>query len=86
MRTLHPLPPSITDPDATTYDDATASAAPSTSTSMRPDPHGRDFRQGQGHLSASFTKRVHVHPSPEDLRAASDHLTVLLGFEDDTAA
>jgi hypothetical protein len=37
-------------------------------------------------MSASFTKRVNVHPSPEDLRAASDHLTVLLRFEDDAAA
>lgn len=38
-----------------------------------------------GHVSASFTKRVYVHPSPEDLRSASDHLTVLLGFEEDAA-
>lgn len=39
-----------------------------------------------GHVSADFTKRVYVHPSPEDLRSASDHLTVLLGFEDEPAA
>ncbi|MFJ9376843.1 tyrosine-type recombinase/integrase [Streptomyces sp. NPDC101455] len=39
-----------------------------------------------GHVSASFTKRVYVHPSPDDLRAASDHLTVLLGFGEETAA
>jgi integrase len=39
-----------------------------------------------GHVSASFTKRVYVHPSPEDLRSASDHLTVLLGFGDEAAA
>jgi integrase len=39
-----------------------------------------------GHVSASFTKRVYVHPSPDDLRAASDHLTVLLGFGDEVAA
>lgn len=39
-----------------------------------------------GHVSASFTKRVYVHPSPDDLRAASDHLTVLLGFGDEAAA
>lgn len=38
-----------------------------------------------GHVSANFTKRVYVHPSPEDLRAASDHLTVLLGFGDEAA-
>jgi len=39
-----------------------------------------------GHVSASFTKRVYVHPSPEDLRSASDHLTVLLGFGDEAVA
>lgn len=39
-----------------------------------------------GHVSAEFTKRVYVHPSPDDLRAASDHLTVLLGFGDEAAA
>ncbi|MFR0354107.1 tyrosine-type recombinase/integrase [Streptomyces sediminimaris] len=39
-----------------------------------------------GHVSADFTKRVYVHPSPEDLRSASDHLTVLLGFDDESAA
>jgi integrase len=39
-----------------------------------------------GHVSADFTKRVYVHPSAEDLRSASDHLTVLLGFEDESAA
>lgn len=39
-----------------------------------------------GHVSADFTKRVYVHPSPEDLRSASDHLAVLLGFDDETAA
>ncbi|MFG2459541.1 integrase core domain-containing protein [Streptomyces sp. NPDC048523] len=50
-RPLHPLPPPITDSDAfthLTYDGATASAAPSTSTSMRPDLHRRDSRTGQG--------------------------------------
>ncbi|WP_398939749.1 integrase core domain-containing protein [Streptomyces sp. IB201691-2A2] len=88
-RPLHPChrrPPTRTPSPTSTYDDATASAAPSTSTSMRPELHGRNSRQGQGHVSASFTKRVHVHPSPEDLRAASDHLTVPLSFEDDAAA
>lgn len=39
-----------------------------------------------GHTSANFTKRVYVHPSPDDLRAASDHLTALLGFGEETAA
>ena len=39
-----------------------------------------------GHTSASFTKRVYVHPGPEDLRAASDQLTVLLGFGEEAAA
>ncbi|MEV6833572.1 tyrosine-type recombinase/integrase [Streptomyces sp. NPDC051133] len=39
-----------------------------------------------GHVSADFTKRVYVHPAPEDLRAASDHLTTLLGFGEDVAA
>jgi len=39
-----------------------------------------------GHVSAEFTKRVYVHPSPDDLRAASDQLTVLLGFGDEVAA
>ncbi|WP_435270612.1 tyrosine-type recombinase/integrase [Streptomyces sp. 1222.5] len=39
-----------------------------------------------GHVSADFTKRVYVHPAPEDLRAASDHLTTLLGFGEDIAA
>ena len=39
-----------------------------------------------GHVSAAFTKRVYVHPGPEDLRAASDQLTVLLGFGDEAAA
>ncbi|NUV60646.1 tyrosine-type recombinase/integrase [Streptomyces sp. CAI-85] len=39
-----------------------------------------------GHVSAAFTKRVYVHPSPDDLRTASDHLTVLLGFGDEVAA
>ncbi|MFD4941067.1 hypothetical protein ACFVYE_22220 [Streptomyces sp. NPDC058239] len=39
-----------------------------------------------GHANANFTKRMYVHPSPEDLRAASDHLTSLLGFSEDEAA
>ncbi|MEU1402962.1 tyrosine-type recombinase/integrase [Streptomyces sp. NPDC005728] len=38
-----------------------------------------------GHVSPSFTKRVYVRPGPEDLRAASEHLTVLLGFGDESA-
>jgi hypothetical protein len=40
--------PTRTPSPTLTYDDATASAAPSPSTSMRPDLHGRDSRQGQG--------------------------------------
>ncbi|MFD0417281.1 tyrosine-type recombinase/integrase [Streptomyces sp. NPDC127108] len=39
-----------------------------------------------GHVSASFTKKVYVHPSPDDLRVASDHLTTLLGFGDEAVA
>jgi hypothetical protein len=39
-----------------------------------------------GHANANFTKRVYVHPSPEDLRVASDHLTSLLGFSEGEAA
>ncbi|MFH8475834.1 tyrosine-type recombinase/integrase [Streptomyces sp. NPDC018000] len=31
-----------------------------------------------GHANANFTKRVYVHPSPEDLRAASGHPTSCL--------
>ncbi|WP_329143168.1 site-specific integrase [Streptomyces sp. NBC_01456] len=38
-----------------------------------------------GHVSANFTKRVYVHPGPEDLRAASDHLAVLLGVSEEAA-
>ncbi|MGI5406643.1 hypothetical protein ACQEV9_07585 [Streptomyces chartreusis] len=35
-----------------------------------------------GHTNAGFTTRVYVHPTPDDLRVASDHLATLLGVED----
>ncbi|MGY1502623.1 integrase core domain-containing protein [Streptomyces sp. QTS52] len=50
-RPLHPWhrrSPTRTPSPTSTYDDATASAAPSTSTGMRPDLHGRASRQRQG--------------------------------------
>lgn len=39
-----------------------------------------------GHVNASFTKKVYVHPTAEDLRVASDHLSALLGFAGEEAA
>ncbi len=33
-----------------------------------------------GHTNANFTRKVYVHPSADDLRVASDQLSVLLGF------
>ncbi|SDM47822.1 Site-specific recombinase XerD [Streptomyces sp. cf386] len=39
-----------------------------------------------GHVNASFTKRVYVRPSADDLRVASDHLSALLGFGGEDAA
>ncbi|MFF9511775.1 hypothetical protein ACF1BU_30395 [Streptomyces sp. NPDC014724] len=39
-----------------------------------------------GHANATFTKRVYVHPSREDLRVASDHLASPLGFSEGEAA
>jgi integrase len=38
-----------------------------------------------GHVNSAFTKRIYVHPSPDDLRVASDQLSVLLGFGDGEA-
>jgi integrase len=35
-----------------------------------------------GHTNASFTKRVYVHPTADDMRSASTQLEALLGFED----
>ncbi|MDQ0946145.1 transposase InsO family protein [Streptomyces phaeochromogenes] len=50
-RPLHPChrrSPTRTPSPTSTYADVTTSAAPSTRTDMRPELHGRDFRQGQG--------------------------------------
>lgn len=46
---------------ASTYENATDSAASSTSTNMPPDLHGRGFRQRQGHPRGGLV--LHVLPS-----------------------